>query len=114
MKYNVELESVRYSRCVLLAIEYIKSHLSLQLGIAELAANAFVSESTLAKKFKAEVGMTIGCYIDETILFEAEQLLTKTELSVLEISERFGSATNSIFRAASRQNTGRRRKDTRK
>ena len=46
-KYSVELESVRYSRCVLLAIEYIKSHLSLQLGIAELAANAFVSESTL-------------------------------------------------------------------
>lgn len=96
-KYSVELESVRYSRCVLLAIEYIKSHLSLQLGIAELAANAFVSESTLAKKFKAEVGMTIGCYIDETILFEAEQLLTKTELSVLEISERFGFCDQFYF-----------------
>ena len=88
---------MRYSRCVLLAIEYIKSHLSLQLGIAELAANAFVSESTLAKKFKAEVGMTIGCYIDETILFEAEQLLTKTELSVLEISERFGFCDQFYF-----------------
>ncbi|MCI8388090.1 MAG: helix-turn-helix transcriptional regulator [Clostridiales bacterium] len=96
-KYNIRLESVHYSRCVLLAIEYIKSHLSLQLGITELAANSFVSESTLAKKFKAEVGMTIGNYIDETILFESEQLLTKTELSVLQISERFGFCDQFYF-----------------
>lgn len=96
-KYNIRLESVRYSRCVLLAIEYIKSHLSLQLGISELAAHSFVSESTLAKKFKAEVGMTIGSYIDETIMFEAEQLLTKTEQSVLQISERFGFCDQFYF-----------------
>jgi AraC-like DNA-binding protein len=96
-KYGFKLETVSYSRCVLLAIEYIKSHLSLQLGISELAANSFVSESTLAKKFKAEVGMTIGSYIDETIMFEAEQLLTKTELTVLQISERFGFCDQFYF-----------------
>lgn len=96
-KYNVKLESMNYSRCVLLAIEYIRSHLSLQLGITELAANSFVSESTLSKKFKSEVGMTIGNYIDEAIIFEAEQLLCKTELTVLEISERFGFCDQFYF-----------------
>lgn len=96
-KYNIKLETISYSRCVLLAIEYIKSHLSLQIGISELAANSFVSESTLAKKFKSEVGMTIGSYIDDTILFESEQLLTKTELSVLEISEKFGFCDQFYF-----------------
>ncbi len=96
-KYGVKLESMNYSKCVLLAIEYIRSHLSLQLGIAELAANAFVSESTLSKKFKSEVGMTIGSYIDEAIIFEAEQLLCKTELTVLEISERFGFCDQFYF-----------------
>lgn len=96
-KYNIKLETVRYSRCVLLAIEYIKSHLSLQLVISELAANSFVSESTLAKKFKSEVGMTIGSYIDETIMFESEQLLTKTDRSVLQISEHFGFCDQFYF-----------------
>ncbi len=96
-KYDIRLEPVRYSRCVLLAIEYIRSHLSLQLGVAELAANSFVSESTLAKKFKTEVGMTIGSYIDETILFESEQLLLKSDLTVLQISERFGFCDQFYF-----------------
>lgn len=96
-KYDVRLESMNYSKCVLLAIEYIRSHLSLQLGIQELAANSFVSESTLAKKFKSEVGMTIGSYIDDAIIFEAEQLLCKTELTVLEISERFGFCDQFYF-----------------
>lgn len=96
-KYNVRLEAVHYSRCVVLAIEYIRSHLSLQLGIGELAANSFVSESTLAKKFKAEVGMTVGSYIDDAIMFEAEQLLLKSDLSVLQISERFGFCDQFYF-----------------
>lgn len=96
-KYQVKFTSPHYSRAVLLAIEYIKSHLSLQLGISELAANSFVSESTLAKKFKNEVGMTIGNYIDDAIMFEAEQLLLKSDLSVLQISERFGFCDQFYF-----------------
>lgn len=96
-KYGVKLESTHYSNCVLLAMEYIRSHLSLQLGISELAANSFVSESTLSKKFKSEVGMTIGSYIDEVIIFEAEQLLCKTDLTVLQISERFGFCDQFYF-----------------
>lgn len=96
-KYRIRLDTVHYSRCVLLAIEYIKTHLSLQLGISELAANAFVSESTLAKKFRSEVGMTIGNYIDDTIMFESEQLLLKSDLSVLQISERFGFCDQFYF-----------------
>lgn len=94
---HVALTSSTYSRCVLLAIDYIRSHLSLKLGVKEIAANSFVSESTLAKKFKSEVGMTIGNYIDETILFESEQLLTKSELTVLQISEKFGFCDQFYF-----------------
>ncbi len=96
-KYDVKLESTKYSKCVLLAIEYIRSHLSLQLGVSDLAANSFVSESTLSKKFKSEVGMTIGNYIDEAIILEAEQMLCKTELTVLEISEHFGFCDQFYF-----------------
>lgn len=96
-KYKVSLETVTYSRCVVQAVEYIKSHLSLQVGIGEIAANSFVSESTLTKKFKNEVGMTIGSYIDEMIMLESELLLSGTDLTVLQISERFGFCDQFYF-----------------
>lgn len=96
-KYSINLASSRYSRCVLLAVDYIKSHLTLQLDIGEIASSLFVSESTLAKKFKQEVGMTVGSYIDDMIMFEAEQLLLKSDLSVLQISERFGFCDQFYF-----------------
>lgn len=96
-KYGIRLKTTHYSRAVVLAMDYIRSHLNLRLAISELAANSFVSESTLAKKFKTEVGMTVGNYIDDAILFEAEQLLLKTDLSVLQISELFGFCDQFYF-----------------
>lgn len=105
-KYDIKLTTTHYSRCVSAAVRYIKDHLSLQLGIEELAANAFVSESTLAKKFKQEVGMTVGSYIDNMIMFEAEQLLLKTDLTVLQISERFGFCDQFYFSRKFKQKYG--------
>lgn len=105
-KYETKLTATHYSRCVTAAVKYIKSHLTLQLGIEELAANAFVSESTLAKKFKQEVGMTVGSYIDNMIMFEAEQLLLKTDLTVLQISERFGFCDQFYFSRKFKQKYG--------
>lgn len=105
-KYSVTLTSSNYSRCVMLALKYIKSHLSLQIGIEELAAIAFVSDSTLAKKFRQEVGTTIGNYIDSMIMFEAEQLLLKTDMTVLQISERFGFCDQFYFSRKFKQKYG--------
>ncbi len=94
---NVKLRSTSYSRCVRLAMEYINTHLSMRLGVAELAASSYVSVSTLSKKFRAEVGMSIGSYIDEAVMRESERLLCRSELSVLEISERFGYCDQFYF-----------------
>ncbi len=86
---NVKLQITRYSKCVKLALEYIRSHPSIQLSAANLAKISFVSESTLSKKFKSEVGVTLGSYIDDIVMFKAEQLLTRSDLTVLQISETF-------------------------
>ena len=105
-KYEVTPASSSYSRCVMLALKYIKSHLSLQLSVEELAAVSFVSDSTLAKKFHQEVGITIGSYIDSMIMFEAEQLLLKTDMTVLQISERFGFCDQFYFSRKFKQKYG--------
>lgn len=94
---KVKLQSVSYSRGVSLAIQYIRSHLSLQISVAELASHSFVSERALTRRFREEVGMTVGQYVDAAILLEAEQLLTKTDLTILEISERFGFCDQFYF-----------------
>ncbi len=105
-KYSVKLTGSHYSRCVMLTLRYIKSHLSLQLDVEELAAISFVSVSTLAKKFRQEVGITIGSYIDNMIMFEAEQLLMMTDMTVLQISERFGFCDQFYFSRKFKQKYG--------
>lgn len=94
---DVPLEYNQYSPCVVKAIKYIKRHLSAQLTVSEVAEHVFVSNSTLTKRFKAELSKSVGEYINDTVMFEAGQLLLKTSLSVLAVSERFGFSDQFYF-----------------
>ena len=55
-----------------------------------IADSLFMSKNTLAKNFRREVGIPIGKYIDKQVFFEAEILLTKSSMSVKEISGTLG------------------------
>lgn len=78
-------------------IDFIRNNLSIQLTTAEIAEKLFLSKNTLAKHFKNELGLPIGKYIDKLIFFEAEMLLTKTSLSIKDISERLGFCDQFYF-----------------
>ena len=95
--YGVSLTVAHFSHGVQSAIEYIRAHLSMKLTVGEVAANVFLAESTLVKKFKKEVGITMGSYIDDAVLLAAEHLLVSTDLTVLQISERFGFCDQFYF-----------------
>lgn len=90
-------EDFSYSPEIMSSVAYIRKNLSVQLNAAELARRLFVSESTFSKRFKAEVGMTPGKYIDELIFFRAEYLLTKTNKTIHEISEELGFCDQFYF-----------------
>ena len=94
---GIELNRPLHSRCVIDAAAYIREHLSLQLTIGELAAHTHVSERTLEKSFRAELGMTIGRCIDEEIFLRAESLLRGTDLPVSRISEELGFCDQFYF-----------------
>lgn len=96
-RHNIQLEKNEYSASVRKAIEYIESHLSLQLNLNEIAASTFTAPSTLTRNFKRETGMTIGQYIDESIMFQAGQMLRSSKASILEISEKFGFCDQFYF-----------------
>ena len=86
-----------YSDEVLRTIEYLREHLSAQLTVEKIADALFLSKNSLFKQFRREVGLPIGKYIDKLIFFRAEQLLTKSNLSVKEISESLGFCDQFYF-----------------
>ena len=88
---------VMYSPAVQKTIDYIRLNLSVQLTTKELAEQLFICESTLCKRFKIEVGVTIGTYIDDLIFFNAEKMLLKTKWSINQISETLGFCDQFYF-----------------
>lgn len=89
-KYNVDVKAENYSSCVMKAIRYINDNLSVQLSITEISENIFVSKSTLTKCFRKELSMSVNEYIYDVVMSKAEYLLKTSDLSILEISEKFG------------------------
>ena len=79
------------------AVDYIRDNLSIQLCNEEIAQSIYMSKNTLAKKFRREVGIPIGKYIDKLIFFEAEKMLTKTNVSLKEISDSLGFCDQFYF-----------------
>ena len=95
--YGFEPEVPHYSPEVYRALEYISTHLSSRLQISTIAEKAFVSLSTLSKKFRNELQMTVSDYIEKNIMLEAQRLLTNTDLTIQQISERFDYCYQSYF-----------------
>ena len=87
---NVDIKTENYSPCVMKAITYIKDNLSVQLTINEIAENIFVSKSTLTKHFQKELSMSVGEYIYDLVMSEAEYLLSTGNEQVQTISEKYG------------------------
>lgn len=89
-KYNIDIKTENYSVCVMKAIRFINDNLSVKLTITDISDNTFVSKSTLTKCFRKELSMSVNEYIYDVVMSKAEYLLRTTDLSILEISEKFG------------------------
>lgn len=86
-----------YSAHVLDTIRYIHHHLSAQLTVAELAKRRYVSHTTLNRLFRAELGKTVGKYIDDQLIKQARALLCNTTLSIADISSRLSFSDQFYF-----------------
>lgn len=96
-----------YSPVVQSTIDYIQLNLSLKLTSAFLAERLYVSESTLCKKFRREVGITIGKYIDDLVFFNAEKMLLKSDWSINRISKNLGFCDQFYFSRRFKQHYGK-------
>ncbi len=79
-----------YSECVKKALDFINENLTATLTVKTIAESIFVSPDTLAHRFKKELGVSVGRYLDGLIMTKAENLLVNTTLSVAQISSSLG------------------------
>lgn len=78
-------------------MNYIQSHTNEAIGIEDVAEQIHRSSSYLMRRFKAELGMSVGEYITKCKLEEACDLLTYGNRSLAEISTYLGYSSQSYF-----------------
>ncbi|MCL2164980.1 MAG: helix-turn-helix domain-containing protein [Oscillospiraceae bacterium] len=95
------------SSFVQLAISYINRNYAGAINREMLSQELCVSERKLTQFFNQEVGMSITDYITECRLTCAIDLLTSTNLTITEISERVGYNYPAHFAKTFREKTGK-------
>lgn len=91
---------------ILQCCDYIQLHINEKITVTQLAQLVGYTENYLVKKFHQETGNTISSYIAKEKMEHAKLLLRDTSLSVQDISEQLGYATQSHFGAKFRTYTG--------
>ena len=97
VKFGISIRANDYSPCIYKALVYIKQNLSMQLSIEEIADHVFISKSTLTKHFKKELSTSVNEYICNAIMAEAERLLLTSNLSIRELSQKYGYTDQLYF-----------------
>lgn len=86
-----------YSDVVAQTIDYIHRNLSAKLRNEELAKRLFVSRTYLTDRFRKETGVSLGKYIDEQLMLEAQLRLCRTDTSIRTISKELGFSDQFYF-----------------
>lgn len=95
-----------YSKVIRDVITYVRNHLTCNIKIDELADVAYLSRSQLSVRFREETGMTITEYIRNQKIKKAQELLTSTDKTPIEISTYLGFSSQSHFQKVFKEVTG--------
>lgn len=97
-KYRFICEDIPvYSKTVMSVISYIHENLSASLHLEELAGVSYVSRSALSEQFRKEIGISIGKYIDDQLIAEAQRRLSQTTYTIGQISDALGYSNQCYF-----------------
>lgn len=89
-----------------IAMEYIQRNLSGDLNRQKIAEYVHVSQNYLARLFREKMQTTISEYITKERMERAKDYLSKSSLSITEISQRVGYGSSTYFSSSFKQYTG--------
>ncbi len=87
---HIQVQNNHLSEPIQKAKLFIEEHLSASITTETICAQLSISPTTLSRKFRAEMGIPIGKYIDGLVMRQAESMLINTDLPLSVISERLG------------------------
>lgn len=90
LENGIQIQNRQLSPSVQKALTYIESNLSAALSVQAVTEYVAIPSITLCNKFKAEMGISIGKYIDSLVMHRAEVLLINSTLPLSDISEQLG------------------------
>ena len=88
------------------AIDFINENYHKSITPKMLAENLFVSERTLYRLFKENIGLTITEYINYVRIINAKRLMTDTAFSITDIAYHCGFNDSSYFSTVFKKCTG--------
>lgn len=91
---------------VFVAMQYLHAHCAEGVSVGDAAALIGRSRAYLQKKFREELGQSVGKYVADCRMREAQTLLKFTGQSLAEISEALGFSSQAYFQNAFRKAFG--------
>jgi len=91
------LPIVTYTRTTGAALSFVEQHLHAGLCVSDIADALFVSKTVLQRRFKSDIGKSLGRYIDDCLMARAEVLLVDPTLSIKDVSEQLGFCDQFYF-----------------
>lgn len=104
--YQNEADSSHYDEVVAEAQQWLQSHLSSPVSMAQLAKQMQMSPRTLNRRFKRATGMTPLSYLQSLRIAGAKDLLRHSNLSVGDIAWQHGVQDVSYFSQLFRRHSG--------
>ncbi|HEM3531839.1 TPA: helix-turn-helix transcriptional regulator [Streptococcus suis] len=89
------------------AVRMIKRNINRQLTIQSICTEIGLSQYHFMRKFKIDIGMTVGAYIKKEKIAYAKFLLVYTNQSISEISEYLIFNSQSYFTSVFKKETGK-------
>lgn len=86
--------------------DYIAIHIKEKLSISQLAKQAGYTEYYFSHKFKNEIGCSVADYIKREKIYQAKLLLSRTKMSIQEISDELSFGSRSYFSSSFQKETG--------
>lgn len=79
-------------------LAWMMDNLETELAVPDLAARAFVSERTFARRFRAETGTTPAAWVTRQRVVRAQEMLERSDASIEEIARLCGFGTAAVLR----------------